>query len=74
MGKIYKTTILMLVLSGIFLAGSAAPPKVKYASMRSETNRECRSLTGACSQKEIKKVKKSNEYKKLQKLVRTRHW
>jgi hypothetical protein len=74
MGKIYKTTILSLILSGVFLMVTASPPKARYANMRSETNKECRSLTGACGQREVKKVKKSNEYKKLQKLVRTRHW
>lgn len=71
--KFYKTVILTIVLSGIFLMVSAAPPREKIANMKLESNRECRSLTGACRQKEVKKVKKSDEYKKLQKLVRTRH-
>jgi len=72
--KFYKTAILTLVLSGIFLIGSFASPRDKIANMKFESNRECLSLTGVSHQKEVKKVKKSDEYKKLQKLVRTRHW
>ena len=72
--KFYKTAILMLFISGITLMGISAPSKGKYISMRSETYRECRSLTGVSSQKEVKKVQRSDEYKKFQKLIRTRHW
>lgn len=72
--KFYKTVLLTFVFSGIFLMGMAAPPKSKYTNMRSDSYRECRSLTGVCSNKEVKKVKKSNEYHKLRKLINTRHW